>query len=391
MDILENVIAYFKASRARRNCLLGGIVLLALLVRLLLFGSPSKDITDFFGPWYDTFLRYGRDTALGMDFYNYSPPTLYLFDLMTVFTFIPRDAAIRLVAVVFDFFAAWGVYRILKLLFRDKLTAWMGTIAFLFMPAMVASSAMWGQADIFYLSFLIWMLYFLLKGKNLLATIAFAIAFAFKLQALMAAPLFLILIVRRKYPLYWLLVIPAVYFLSVVPAWVAGRPLGELLTVYLSQYEQYTLPSANAANPYIFFNWVSVNDRSLVAWIGLGVTAAFMLSYLFLRIFKWKGVAPKDLVYDLALLTLVLPFLLPKMHERYFLPAAVFLLLLTFFNLRALWPALLCQVAVLMSYVPYFTRWSNEWVHVGAVFNMAAAVCLVMMCVRHHQREEVGR
>jgi Gpi18-like mannosyltransferase len=265
---------------------------------------------------------------------------------------------------------------------------WAGTFAFLFMPVIIAGSAMWGQADIFYIAFLVWMVYYLVKGNNFWATVCFAVAFSFKLQALMVAPLFLVLIARRKYPVYWLLVIPAVYFLSVVPAWIAGQPLKDLLMVYLAQFGQYTLPSANAANPYIFLN--GVENHSLVNIIGLAVTTLAMLLYLGIRWFKWKDVSTRSILYDLALLTLLLPFLLPKMHDRYFLPAAVFLLLLTFVDARIIWAALLSQLALLFSYVPYFTHYSNEWVYAAALFNLAAVVVLMKGYWENNRHVENG-
>ncbi len=384
MSFLDTVVDYFKASRKRRGFLVCALLLIALILRVLLFSVPSYDIIDFYTPWYEMFLRYGRDTALGMTFSIATPPMLYLIDIMTLFPFIPRDAAMRVLGTVFDLFTAWGIYASLKALGKDSVIRWIGTITFLFMPVIIAGSAMWGQADIFYIAFLVWMVYFLVKGNNFWATVCLGVAFSFKLQAMIVAPLFLVLIARRKYPLYLLLVIPVVYFISVVPAWIAGQPLKDLLMVYLAQFGQYTLPSANAANPYFFLN--QIPNRDLVNWIGLGVTTLAMLAYLGIRVFKWKDVSTKSMLYDLSVLTLLLPFLLPKMHDRYFLPAAVFLFLLTFIDIHAIWAALLCQLALLFSYVPYFTHWSNEWVYVAAVFNLAAVVWLVMQF-----KDNVGR
>ena len=107
----------------------------------------------------------------------------------------------RVLGTVFDLFTAWGIYASLKALGKDSVIRWIGTITFLFMPVIIAGSAMWGQADIFYIAFLVWMVYFLVKGNNFWATVCLGVAFSFRLQAMIVAPLFLVLIARRKYPL----------------------------------------------------------------------------------------------------------------------------------------------------------------------------------------------
>jgi Gpi18-like mannosyltransferase len=62
-----------------------------------------------------------------------------------------------------------------------------------------------------------------------------------------------------------------------------------------------------------------------------------------------------EVVITIALLSVVaLPFLLPKMHERYFYAADVLSITFAFFSPRFFFVAIVVQVSSLLSYAPYF-------------------------------------
>ena len=80
-------------------------------------------------------------------------------------------------------------------------------------------------------------------------------------------------------------------------------------------------------------------------------------------------------------LLIVIPFLLPGMHERYFYLADVFTIVTSFF-VRRFWPvAVMVQLGSLLSYIPYL--WSTTVVPftvlatVEATAVVAAATILV--------------
>ena len=49
------------------------------------------------------------------------------------------------------------------------------------------------------------------------------------------------------------MLIPAVYGVTLVPAWLVGRPLPDLLRVYLSQTDKYLALTMNAPTLYQWF------------------------------------------------------------------------------------------------------------------------------------------
>lgn len=359
------------------------VILVAIALRVLLFHVYSDDIDRIESGWYDEFVEKGRDDAFKEIFYNYSPPLLYLIDITTLFRFIPKGIAIRLISVIFDFFAAFAFYKIISLKFPGGLLKWIGFYSLLMLPTVFIESGMWGQSDIIYTSFLLWTFYFLLRDKQLYAVTFFSVAFAFKLQALFFAPIFAILIFRRKINFWFVFIIPLVFFLSVVPAWLAGGPLDKLIMIYFSQFDTYQSLSMRAPNIYLFVP--SEPGYDVKVFIGMLVTSVVVVGYVIMRMLKWGKNDEISLCYDAVLLLMLIPFLLPKMHERYFFTGGVFLLLLAFYDYRMIWATILSQASSLFAYIPYFTGWSDIFAQIGAVINTFLIVGLIIEFARYQK------
>lgn len=351
------------------------MILIGIAIRILFLYIVSPDITVFEGVWYDHFIDVGRIDAFKDIFYNYQPPLLYLIDITTLFRFVPKEISIKTISIIFDFFAAFGVYRVVELRFPKNYQKWTGFFATLLLPTVFIESSMWGQSDIIYTCFLIWSLYFLMKKNNALAILSFSVAFAFKLQAVIFIPIFVLLLFKKKFPFWMFFIVPIVYFISVVPAWLAGSPLDKLLTIYFTQFNTYYSLSMRAPNLYIFIN--PGNSFDLIVRIGLAITFLVVLIYLLLRILKFKDLSAESLCLDAAMLTIFIPFLLPKMHERYFFAGGLFLLVLAFFNRKLIWAAVLSQASSIISFIPYFSGWSDIFAKVGAILNVFLIIGLL--------------
>ena len=360
------------------------LLLLVLCIRTLFLYTPSWDIDTVETGWYAQFIKIGRIDAYGTISYHYAPALLYLIDVMTLFRFIPPAVAIKLISIVFDISAAIAVYKLIALKQPDGLLKWAGFFVVLLAPTVFVESAMWGQSDIIYTSFLLWSLYFILREKPLFAVLAFSIAFAFKLQAGLFAPLFVILFLRRKFPFYYFLVIPAVFVVSIVPAWLSGAPFDKLLFVYFTQFDYYHSLSMRAPNLYLFIHTEPNYEQKVL--IGMIVTMLVVLTYVLLRWLKWKDLSRTSLVFDAAMLAFLIPFFLPKMHERYFFLAGLLLIVLAFYHPRMIWAALMIQASSLLSFIPYFSGWSDHFARAGAVINVLLLIGLVVSWVQYHQQ-----
>lgn len=343
------------------------LIILAVALRMVFLSFQTADMTTFFLKWYHTLLKVGRIDALGTNFYNYSPAYIYLIDIMTLFPWIPKLVAIKLILIFFDFLAAIAVYKLIGINTSSKVTRWTGFFSILFLPTVFIESSLWGQADIIYTTFLLWSLFLILIDHPVTSIIGFSIGLCFKFQAIFFLPVLLILSLHKKIKFYWFILIPVVYIISVIPCWARGRSLFELLTIYFQQAVTYSKLSMRAPNPYIFID--SRNNFEMKVYVGIWIAAVVSIGYILFRWRKWKRMDFYAIVFDAALFTTLLPFMLPKMHERYFFTGCIFMLVLAIFDHKQIPATILLQASLLLSFIPYLCGWSDNWVKIAAVIN----------------------
>ncbi len=324
--------------------------LLAVLIRLPLLHYQNFDFSHFLSPWMDFIRSHGHFAALKHGFSDYSPAYLYILSLLS---YLPAQfdlPAIKLVSILFDWAGAFAIFKIVRLKFPSSDQPWWAYFLALFLPTVLFDSAYWGQCDAIYTSFLLWSFYFLLQAKPGSGMFFFGLAFAFKFQAVFLAPLLLLLLLRRKIQVTHALIPAGVYFLSVLPAWLLGRPIVNLLTIYVSQSQNYHQLSLNAPNLYQFMPGLNYN---LGLWGGLVLSALAVIAYLWVGLTQ-RNVDRPDWMLLSALLSLVLvPWVLPKMHERYFFAACLFALPLAFYIPRLRLLPLCLQTATLIAFLPF--------------------------------------
>jgi Gpi18-like mannosyltransferase len=303
-------------------------VSLALLLRFSLRTFESQDYQNFFRGWYTDIKAHGF-VALGEGISNYTP--LYFYMLYGISIFLPKVAtvtAVKLPSIACDFICAWYAYRIVRLKYTNGPVPIFAFFAILFAPTVILNSSAWNQIESIYTAALIAFIYYILKNRNWLACIAFGIAFAVKLQSIYLAPLLLVLLLKRVVSWKHILAIPAVYLISIIPAWIAGRPLLELLTIYVGQVGGYAGLEHNAPNMY---TWFPANMYQTLYPAGVIFAVSICLIYVAV-ILKSRVRLSKHLIVQLALLSaLLVPYFLPKSHDRYFYPSDILSIVYGFF------------------------------------------------------------
>jgi Gpi18-like mannosyltransferase len=322
-------------------------IALALALRLSLFSYETLDYHNFLSHWYDHLQENGFE-GFKARFSDYTPPYLYLLWLATHLP-LPKLYAIKSIGPLWDFALAFVVLLLVRLKY-DRRPVWLAAFAaVLFAPTIFFNSALWGQCDAIYTTFLLAALYCLLRHWPGRALLFFSIAFAFKLQAMFLLPLFVVLWAKRDLPLKYFLLLPIIYVVLCLPALLAGRPPSELLTIYLEQANTYRRLTSSAPNLY---QWLPDNPE-VFGRAGL-IFAVTLVGFLCYACLKSNVPWGPRLTVRLALASaLLVPFTLPYMHERYFFAADCISIVYGFYFPRRFYVPLGVVTISLFSYFPF--------------------------------------
>jgi Gpi18-like mannosyltransferase len=327
---------------------------LALALRLLLRGYVSGDAVTGSLPWYDYIESHQGIEALKHNFSGYPP--LYLYMLVASyyinqFLNLSHLAAIKSISIVFDFFAAFWFGKIVQLKYPGKTVSFCAALAFLFLPTVFMNGPMWGQIDGIFTSFLLASMYYLLKQRDMMAMVAFGLGLSIKFQAIFLAPFLLVLFLLRKLSFRSLLLAPAVVLITLVPSWIIGRPLDQLLMIYVNQVGSFDALTLDAPTFYALID----NSVNYLFNLGGVIIAAAIVMIAVFTVYKMRPFLKPDLLVGLAAACLLLvTYILPMMHERYFFPAEVFFLLFAFYRPRIAFVPIGLQITALVTYSDYF-------------------------------------
>lgn len=289
-------------------------MLIGIWARYATADALGPDTNEFLLPWYDYFKQTGVD-GLATNYTNYTPFYTYLLLAAAQFDgWAEPIVLIKLISVPFEFGCAVVVYRLVQLATEGPIRPALAFVAVWLAPGVLGNGAVWGQADSIWTFFILLAIYLICLKRPYWALLPFAVAVSIKLQAVFLGPLILALVLKRK--IHWasLAIIPLVYVVLALPGLIMGRPLAEVLTIYLNQAGYYTSLSMNAANLWLFVP-NEFYRAGVVIGLALGLVAGLALSLTMWRKSTWS------VQYILLASTVALqlmPWILPKMHDRYF-------------------------------------------------------------------------
>ena len=351
-------------------------VFLAMYLRLTNLDHVSGDYNQFLRHWMDEIVNLGGFASLGTAIGDYSPPYVIILTILSYFptpdSTTPFLIPIKQVSVIFDLVLAIGIFFLVaSLLKKDEERfpkATLAGVVTLYLPTIFLNSAIWGQADSIYTAFIVWALYFYVTKKHLWGMVMFAIAFSFKLQAIFIVPLLVMMyLLNRPKQLWHIVLIPIIYFLFCIPALIGGRPLGDLLTIYVHQTNTYQLLTLNMPNMYQWFP-ADTYRYGMLAPYGVALFALLMAIAFFYLVIKKLRIS-KDSIIDIALWSVLMAnFFLPAMHERYLYMADGLSLAYYITKKRHMWVPLLVNLISLFAYFPFLFGMEpvpHEYVAVG--------------------------
>lgn len=341
----------------------------AMLFRALSLDYAGSDYNNFLSGWYRYFQENGGFGAVAHSVGDYNVPYLYFMAFISYLS-MPDLYAIKLFSLVFDVILAWGCFRLVHVLTGGRRGA-APLIAFaaaLLLPTVVLNGALWGQCDGIYGALCVHAAALLLEGKNKASVALMALAFSFKLQAVFLLPLWGVLWLAGRVKFRELWVFPLTYLVTIVPALLLGKPLGDIIGIYFNQMGEYSsrlvlnAPSVYQLLPY------GTEDPGYFALLGILAAGALVLALLALG-FLLRGRLDAERAMAMAVVLCIgVPFLLPYMHERYFFLADVFTLCWACANWRRLPAAVLAQLSSLLSYILYLRLKFNYTLTIGGKF-----------------------
>ncbi len=220
-----------------------------------------------------------------------------------------------------------------------------------------------------------------------LAMTAVGVALSLKLQAIFIAPLVVALLLSGRARWWTLALPPAVYTAAMLPAWIAGRPARELALLYVAQGHYFHDLARSVPNIWQILRALVTIPYHVGIVVGLVAAATVTVALAWRARRHLDG--PADVLLTALAGAMLIPYVLPKMHNRYFFMADVLAFAYAFVRPapRTLRIMVLAQIGSLLAYATFLLHLTGG-AFVGAFFMSGA---LVLVLVLREVRERMPR
>lgn len=314
------------------------VLVAAFVVRLICakFYPGHKTDMNCFDAWSSMVFHDGFSGFYASDsFTDYPPGYMYVLYVIgairSVFPMSTEAAYIflKIPAILCDLGTGYLIYRFAKKHTSDTMSVLLAAF-YLFNPATIVNSSLWGQVDAVYTLVLAGMVYLISEKKMIPSYFLFALCIFIKPQAFIFTPLIIYGIVETVFlprfnkELFWK---NLAFGLGAIAAmFLIALPFGiqHVWSQYTDTLASYPHLSVNAFNLWAAFgqNWAELTTiTSIISALFLVAIVAYT-TYVF---FKTKN--PSKYYFLAAFLAFSTFMLSTRMHDRYAFPAMVMLLL----------------------------------------------------------------
>lgn len=369
-------------------------VLAAFILRIYLAYLNPGHKTDMscFSSWADMLYQNGFASFYTSEaFTDYPPGYMYILRIVgwvkNLYSYTAGQTAviIKAPAIICDIIMGYVIYNEAKKHTSYEKAQLIG-IMYLFNPAPIIDSSVWGQVDSVYLLPLAAALIFA-NEKNILAScISFAAAILLKPQAIIFSPIFIfacweyVKLSDNKKKSLTMIVIGIVSAALIFFAAIAPFGIKNTFSQYIDTLGSYSYATVNAFNIWGFLglNWQELNISIKI----LGYTAIPLVCVMSAFIY-FKDDERTRIFSSAAFLGFAVYMLTVKMHERYaFCTIAVMLLALCQNESRksfASYIFLTLSQTVNISWIYYVYEKDSSLYYRSAFINIASAVNLIIL------------
>ena len=329
------------------------ITILAVAVRLAVRTFVAEDWSVYWSDWLAR-LSEGGFRALADDFYDYAPPVMYILYFITL---LPVNAmtAFKGLCCLLDFAGAALIGRMVTECSGSRKRGYLAYGVFLLLPTVILNAAVWSQCDIIYTLLILASVYYLMNNRTWMGMWFYGAAFAVKLQTLFIFPFLVILWVRKKVDLKHFITIPVMYFVGILPAWIAGRPFKELIGIYTFQggKDRWSL-SIKFPNIYQIIGNNFFLDEYVKA--GMLLILGILMMVMFYLAYQKVQVTRKYVILMVIFFGMLTTYFIPHMHERYLYVTDAFLLIYTLLRPKRFPLFVTASFLTVVGYAQYLTK-----------------------------------
>lgn len=339
---------------------------LAMLARVSFIERSSGDYDIYLADWIARLAGGSFSEGMKANIGEYNVLYQYILFVITRLG-VPALYAVKAVSFVGDALLAGAAAKL-----AGKKNGLLAFGVVLLLPTVVLNGGMFAQCDSLYACCALWGLALALERRPAGSAACFALSLCFKLQSAFVLPIVVVLWAARKLRLADALVFLLTIVAVMLPALLGGKSLGDIIGIYTAQTGLYTGLNYNAAN---FFGLMETAGLDVYAYGNFAMALAFGACALVL-VWALRGAQEMEdgeYVRLALLLVLVIVFLLPRMHERYFyLATPLSIALASGRGGRSLLAAALIELALLSTY------WALAIPLSAASLMMLAAIVLVL-------------
>ncbi|MBE5799658.1 MAG: hypothetical protein E7321_06880 [Clostridiales bacterium] len=283
----------------------------SMLARVSFIERSSGDYDIYLADWIAKLAAgsFGEGMKANVGEYN----VLYQYILFVITRLgVPALYAVKAVSFAGDAFLAGAAATL-----AGKKNGLIAFGAVLLLPTVALNGGMFAQCDSLYAACALWGLAFALHNRPAGSAACFALSLAFKLQSAFILPIVVVLWAGRRLRVREALIFALTLLLVMLPALLGGKSIGDIIGIYTSQTGLYTGLNYNAAN---FFGLMETAGLDVYAYGNFAMALAFGACALLVLwgVRRAQALTDGEYVRLALLLVLLIVFLLPRMHERYF-------------------------------------------------------------------------
>ena len=392
------------------------ITIIALIIRIKLIDFHSPDFFEFLEKWCKAiaqeggFANFGKMSSSVQVFdynqqifvsstvpnYDYTMPYLYV---LTAISYLKPEHyiyGIKAVSIFFDFILALFIALTAKKICKNNSSFIVAYGVALLFPNVILNSAIWGQCDVIFSTFIIISIYCLLCNKPRLAMLAYGVSFCFKIQAVFFLPVILLVMVKKKVNVFYFVYSFISILLLNIPAFFMGIGFNKaIIDPIKTQTEEYNYRlTSGAPNLYHIIEhqahfglaeknepnvlWKDWFSSALVAFsigvVGLALIIAYRKKFRF---------TAKKLVLISYFFAMLLPYILPHMHERYWYLSDVLAILFAVCYRKYFYIAILSCYSSFRACINYLfdTHLSGDFYYIVLALILFVAIILTFRLV----------